>query len=231
LTSERERQRLFLASLEARRLQGVDDGARLPAAQAALADLDARLEQQKRDAARLAIVSPVAGTVLPPPSVPPAARDDDKLARWSGTPLERRNLGSYLEVGTLLCLVGEANRFEAVLHVGQNDVELVRPGQRARMVLDHLPGQVFWGEVTELAKLDLDVMPRELAAAGDLPARSDERGLARPLDTWYQARVRFDQDPLHSVARVHGTAKISVLPRSLGAQLARYLKQTFSRQE
>lgn len=228
LSSDRDRQQLFLNNLEARRLQGVDDGARVPAAQAALADIDARLTQLKRDAAELNLLAPVDGVVLPPPSVP-EEKTADKLPHWSGTPLDERNLGSFLNTGTLVCLIGQPDQFDGVLHVAQTDVELVQPGQRVRMQLDHMPGQIFDGEVTEIAKLDADVMPRELAAAGDVPSRTDERGVEHPLDTWYQARVRFDKQPPHEVARVHGTAKIEAAPRSLGAQLARYLKQTFSR--
>jgi putative peptide zinc metalloprotease protein len=228
LSSERDRQRLFLANLETRRLQGVDDGARIPTATAALADIDKRLGQLQHEAAELTVVAPIDGTVLPPPALLPDA-SSDKLRTWSGTPLEERNIGSYLETGTLLCLVGDPNRFEAVLHLAENDVELVQPGQRVRMVLDHLPGRVFEGTVTDVAKLDLEVMPRSLAVAGDVPSQSDERGVRRPLDTWYQARVQFDEGPSQPVARVHGNAKVSVTPRSLGAQLARWLKQTFSR--
>jgi putative peptide zinc metalloprotease protein len=228
LTSDRDRQQLFLENLAARRLQGVDNGVRIPAAKAALADIDERLSQLRRDATELTIVAPTEGTVLPPPSVP-RAPDSDKLSQWSGTPLDQRNLGSYLDTGTLVCLVGQPNQFEAVLHVAQSDVELVQPGQSVRMILDHLPGEVFDGRVTEVAKLDADVMPRELTAAGDVPSRTDARGMQHPLDTWYQARVQFDREPPYTVARVHGTAKISVAPRSLGSQWVRYLKQTFSR--
>ena len=228
LTSERDRQKLFLANLESRRLQGVDNGARIPAAETSLADTEQRLSQLTREAAALTIVAPVTGTVLPPPSVLTESRSD-KLPAWSGTPLDERNLGSHLDTGTLLCLVGEPNRFEAALHVAQHDVELVAPGQRVRIRLDHLPGQTFWGTVVEVARLDMQVMPRELAAAGDVPSESDDRGVRRPLDTWYQALVEFDDEPPYSVARVHGSARISVAPRSLGAQLVRYLKQTFSR--
>jgi hypothetical protein len=138
-------------------------------------------------------------------------------------------VGCYLDTGTLLCLIGDAARFEAVLHVAQADVELVQPGQTVRLRLDHAPGQVFRGTVVDVAKLDVDVMPRELAAGGDVPSRSDPRGVRRPLDTWYQARVHFDDQPPFELARVHGRARISVAPRSLAAQLSRYLKQTFSR--
>ncbi len=229
LTSQRDEQRLYLADLEARRLQGVVDGAQIPAATAALADARERLEQLERDAARLTIVAPLSGTVLPPPSLPRKPPVADKLDRWSGMPFDERNRGTFLETGTLLCLVGDPARFEAVLHVEQTDIELVQTGQRVRVMLDHLPGEVFSGTVVEIAKLDLAVMPRELSAAGDLPSRVDQRGVSHPLDTWYQARVWFDEDPPRLLARVHGRAKIAVTPRSLGAQLARYLKQTFSR--
>lgn len=228
LASDRDRQQLFLNNLEARRLQGVDDGARIPAAQAALADIDQRLTQLQHDTAELTLVAPIDGTILPPPAVPHEP-DSDKLPSWSGTPLDAHNLGCFLDTGTLVCLIGQPDQFEGVLHVAQTDVEMVQPGQRVRMMLDHLPGQVFQGHVTEIAKLDVDVMPRELTAAGDVPSRTDERGVQHPLDAWYQARVRFDQEPPHEIARVHGTAKISLAPRSLGAQLSRYLKQTFSR--
>lgn len=229
LTSQRDQQRLYLANLETRRLEGGIDGAQIPAAKAALTDAEGRLEQVERDATRLTITAPLSGTVLPPPKLPRESDESGRLAHWSGTPLEQRNLGCYLETGTLVALVGDPRRFEAILHIDESDVELVRPGQRVQIALDHMPGQTYSGRVVEIAQLDLEVMPPQLAAAGDLPARTDQRGLARPLDTWYQARVELDADPPHLLARVHGRAKIAVAPQTLGARLARYLKQTFSR--
>ena len=229
LSSERDRQQLYLANLEAQRLQGVIDGAQIPTAKAALADIEFRLQQVERDAARLTILAPMNGTVLPPPNRPRMTRGTEKLDTWSGMPLDERNLGSQLDTGTLLCLVGDPARFEAVLHVEQSDIELVQVGQRVRVVLDHLPNQILEGTIAEVAKLDLKVMPRELAAARDLPSRTDQRGVSHPLDTWYQARVLFDEQPPHLLARVHGRAKIAVAPRSIAAQCARYLLQTFSR--
>lgn len=229
LTSDRDRQRVFLANLEARRLQGVVDGSQVPAAEASLADANARLAQFERDAASLTIVAPVAGVVLPPPGLARTSRVTDKLDRWSGTPLDTRNLGSYLEAGTLVCTIGDPKQFEAVLHVAQSEIELVALGQRVRVQLDHRPGEVFWGTVSEVAKRDLNDMPRQLAAAGDVPTRTDAQGVSRPLDTWYQVRVRFDHDPPHLVSGVHGGARISVAPSPLLAQLARWIRQTFSR--
>jgi putative peptide zinc metalloprotease protein len=229
LTSQRDRQRLYLANLEARHLQGSIDSAEIPAARAALADVQSRLDARLRDAQRLSLTAPAAGTVLPPPALPPEPPESDTLGRWSGTPLLERNLGALLETGTLVCLVGDPRRFEAILHVDESDVELVVPGQSVAIRLDSLPGETYRGRVVEIARLDVDVMPRELAAAGDVPARTDRHGLSRPLDTWYQARVAIDADPPHGLARVHGRAKIAVAPQTAATRIARYLKKTFGR--
>lgn len=227
LTSQRDAQRLFLENLEARRLQGDIDGAQIPAARAALADVQTQLDQRAGDARQLTLIAPADGTVLPPPKVPAEPRDAATLPSWSGTPLDARNLGSFLETGTLVCLVGNERRLEAILHVDEADVELVRAGQTVEVRLDHQPGETYSGQIVELAKLDLEVMPPGLTAAGDLPARTDQRGRPRPIDTWYQARVVFDADVPPPLARVHGRAKVTVAPRTLAWRLVRYLKQTF----
>jgi len=227
LESERNAQQLRVANLNARRLQGGTAGAELPAAQAAHADLERRLTQAKRDAERLTLVAPLDGVVLPAPNVPREPAEPHALPRWTGTPLDSENLGAMLSTGTLVCLVGEPDKFEAVLHIDQRDVELVQAGQRVSIRLDHLPDSVLEGTLVEIARLDLDVMPRELAAAGDLPAREKRDGTARPIDTWYQARVKFDDKPEHLIARMHGRAKIAVAPQSAGDRLMRWLKQTF----
>ncbi len=227
LESERDAQQLRVANLNARRLQGGTAGAELPAAQAALNDLERLLTQTTRDAQRLLLVAPRGGVVLPPPNVPHEPAEPHALFRWTGTPLDSENLGAMLSTGTLVCLVGKPDEFEATLHIDQRDVELVQAGQRVTIRLDHLPNAVLEGDIVEIARLDLDVMPRELAAAGDLPAREERDGRARPIDTWYQARVKFDGKPAHLIARMHGRAKIAVAPQSTGSRLMRWLKQTF----
>jgi putative peptide zinc metalloprotease protein len=226
LEGERDTQRLRVANLKARRLQG-GAGTELPAAQAALDDLERRCALVKRDAERLALVASRDGVVLPAPNVPPEVPESHALPRWTGTPLDPVNRGTLLATGTLVCLVGEPDKFEAILHVDERDVELVQNGQQVSIRLDHLPNQTLAGSIVEISKLDLDVMPRELSAAGDLPAHEVGDGPPRPLDTWYQARVKLDGHPKHLVARMHGRAKISVASQTMCERLLRWLKQTF----
>ena len=48
---------------------------------------------------------------------------------WSGSPLEMQNRGALLTSDDLLCEIGNADDFEAVLLIDEGDVQLVREGQ------------------------------------------------------------------------------------------------------
>ena len=58
-----------------------------------------------------------------------------------------------------LGLVGDPDKFEAILHVDEDDVELVQAGQTVAVRLDHLPGETFRGRVVDVAR---DGLPRHL---------------------------------------------------------------------
>jgi len=135
---------------------------------------------------------------------------------------------SYLETGTLFCLVGDPAALEAYLVVEQADMKFVRKGQRVRMQLDELPGGVLEGTITEIAKTDLRVAPRELAAGNELPVAVDSEGVARPTETSYQARVSFDRALPGLLLGDRGRAKILVEPQSLWQRGRRYLEATFN---
>jgi putative peptide zinc metalloprotease protein len=226
LRGERDEQHRHLQNLERRRVQDPAAAALIPTARESLADSEERLKQRLLDQARLELTAPTAGTVLSPHrrDAPVAA---DELPAWTGTPLDPRNRGGLLETGTLLCLIGDPDRNEAVLVVDQSDVEYVAPGQRVRMQFELTDGRTLWGTVREVARLDLKVAPRELIEREDLPVRMDETGVARPAAAVYQARVEFDQPTPPLLSGAPGRAKIHAAPMSLGRRLARYLERTF----
>ena len=226
LTGQRNHQRLRLANLESRRVRDPAVGAQLPPAREALADLEERLKQRQLDQARLTLTAPVAGIVLPPPHrESPAAVG--QLASWSGSPLDAENQGGYLETGSLFCLVGDPQRLQANLVIDQAGVEFVRAGQRVRLLLDQLPGEVLWGTIAEIAEIDLKIAPRELAAEEALATRKDASGAMRPISASYQARVELDPNQPQMLRGTAGQAKIHVDPQTLGARLERYLSRTF----
>jgi putative peptide zinc metalloprotease protein len=226
LEGQRDRQRLRLENLKRRRGEDRAAAAEIPTAQEALADLEQRLATRRADQGRLILKAPVAGTVLPP-EWQHTPRKAEELSGWRGTPLEERNRGALLATGTLLCLVGDPQRLEAVAIVDQSDVERIAVGARAELKIDEAAGEVFAGTVREVAEIDVDVAPRQLAYGGDLPVRRDDSGVARPLVASYQVRVEIDPHGRKLLLGAPGRVKIHAAGESLLARMRRWLRGTF----
>ncbi len=227
LTGRKDQQLRQLQSLRARRIDEPQLSSQIPAAQEALLDIEQQLEQRKRDQERLTLVAPVSGTVIPPPLEPDQFYQPGMLRGRTGTPLELRSVGAHFEVGSLVCLIGDPGRLEALLTIDQSDLKFVREGQRARLQLDECPGRVLGGTVVEVAKIDLKIAPRELAEASDLAIRRDHEGVARPATTSYQMRVRLDKHDVPLRVGTRGRAKVLVDPQPLGSRLYRSWRRLF----
>ncbi len=195
-----------------------------------LAALNKQIADKQFDLERLTLVSPVSGTVLPPPELPAKRNQDKQLQHWSGTPLDPKNRNAYLEQGVLFCLVGDPHKMEALLVVDQEDIEYLRKGQTAEVKLDELPAETLSGEIAEIGAEPLTVSPRHLSnkAGGELATKTDESGVERPLNTSYQVRVPLD-DP-EDLLRIglRGRSRIQTEPQTLGHRLWRYITQTFN---
>jgi putative peptide zinc metalloprotease protein len=228
LTGHRDQQRLQVQNLKLRLAADPSLAPQIPAAEELLADVESRLRQRQIDEQRLVLRSPLKGTVLPPPARLDKPYRPGVLDTWRGSPLDERNIHSYLETGTLFCLVGDPAALEAHLVIEQADMKFVRQGQRVRMQLDELPGGVLGGTIAEIAKTDLRVAPRELAAGNELPVAVDAEGVARPTETSYQVRVALDRSVPGLLLGDRGRAKILVEPQSLWQRGCRYLERTFN---
>ena len=226
LEGDLNQHRLQLEHLERRRVNEPKVAQSIPTAREAVRDLEQQLAQRQRDADRLVLRAPCAGTVLPAP----LQRDrttPGALPTWTGSPLEERNRGSYLREGTTLCLIGEPRSRTAILIVNQDDINLVRVGQRVRMLWNELSGDILPGEIVELAALELDTLSSEAILRLNLPARTTTHGGVRPVGTWYQARVRLNATEAPLLRSSAGTAKILVDPQSLWSRIVRWFTQTF----
>jgi putative peptide zinc metalloprotease protein len=226
LRIQRDQQRLRLKDLRAQR--GDDPG--IPAAQSALDDVEERLRQRLRDEEGLVLRAPIAGRVLPAPRQGPQTPGAGQLGAWQGTPSDERNRGCYLEIGTPLCLVAPDGPWEAAIVIDQSQISFVRTGQRVRLQLDEVPCGVLHGTVSEVAKVDLKSVPRELIHGGDLPLRVDENGVPRPLTACYQARVALDEQDVELLIGTRGRAKILANPQSLAWRAWRAIQATFQLQ-
>lgn len=195
-----------------------------------LAAVEKQIQDREIDLKRLTLLSPIAGTVLPPPELPARKTSDKQLEHWSGTPLEQKNRNAYMEEGVLFCLVGDPQKMEALLVVDQEDIEYLKVGQTVDVKLDELPAETLHGEISEVAHEPLTVSPRSLSnkSGGELATKTDEGGVERPLNTSYQVRVPLD-DP-EGLLRIglRGRGRIHTASQTLGHRIWRYVAQTFN---
>jgi putative peptide zinc metalloprotease protein len=227
LTGEYDLQKLRLANLELLRSEDPEANAKIPATRAAVDDLTRQLADRRHDAERLTLTAPVAGEVIPVPRIETAEPANGRLRQWSGAILDEQNRGALVEPGTLVCFVGDPQKASAVLVVEDTDIERVRPGQKVRLRLDQLPGQILTGEVIDVARRDPQPADSAKAARADLAQLF--AGVVPPGQeaVQYQVRVRLDEPPQFLAIGGRGQAKIAAERITLARWLARYLAQTF----
>ncbi|HUI05554.1 MAG TPA: efflux RND transporter periplasmic adaptor subunit [Verrucomicrobiae bacterium] len=94
----------------------------------------ASLASAEEELAKTTIVSPLTGTIT-------------KL----NSQLGERVLGTVQNVGTDVMTISDLNEMEARVDVGEVDVVLIRPGQKARLDVDAFKDRKFTGVVTDIA--------------------------------------------------------------------------------
>jgi hypothetical protein len=222
LTGERDAMRLRLTTLR-RRQADPEAAAQIPTTEKALADLEERVRQRRRDVERLVIRAPRAGVVHPP-----RQRNDhtDSVPKWSGTPLDVQNLGCELRTGDVLCAIGEPLTMDALVFVEQGDDELIRAGQPAKLLVDTFPDRHVTGTVSAPATARAVEAPEELLVLGEFPVEESRHGRTRASPSLFTARIEVATQDQPLLIGGTGRARISVAPRSLAGRVWRSLGQT-----
>ena len=217
-------------ALERERFSDAAAGLEIGTVEESLASVREQLGTKRGDRAKLVLTAPRAGVVLPAPRVAPPPDDTGRLPAWSGHALGAKNLGAWYAAGTVLCLVGDADRFEAALVVDQSEVEFVGRGQRVDLKLDAFPWRTFTGTVAEIAETHIEAGSERLSvkAGGSVPTRTDEAGRELPISTSYEAMLSVDDPEGLLTPGMRGTARIEVGSRTVGQWLLRLLWQTFN---
>jgi putative peptide zinc metalloprotease protein len=188
------------------------------------------LRERKERVARLNLVAPIAGTVLPPPAKNNRKGPDGRLPGWTGSPFDSRNRGVHFTPGELLCLVGDPHKLEGVLVVDQADVDLIGEGDEVEIKLDAYPTRTFTTRIKQIANDDLEISPPSLSIqhGGELDTKTDETGVQRPLHTSFQARTEpLDTENKLVQLGMRGRAKVSARWQTIGWRIYRFAAKTF----
>ena len=202
--------RVRYEQLQSLRVWDEDSGAQVPTAEAALADAEAQLAERHRQARQLVLTAPVDGVVVAPPAIDKATNDDGQLSTWSGSPLEARNAGCWIEPGTVLCTVAEPDRLVALVAVDQADVPEVAADQTVRILVASSPVRVLEGQVVEVAQ------------------RGARRAMSQPTvdaGKYHLVEVNLATDDPLLLVGARGTAKIAASHTTLGAIVTNQLRR------
>ena len=226
LEAEKARFEAQLAGLRA--LQPFDAEAaasQIPQLRELIDGVNELLVDKREQQGELEVRATVAGTVMPPEYREPSPEGEGRLASWSGSPLDDRNLGAALQRNDIICRVGDPQSLEAELVIDQSLIDFVHEGDRVELMLDAYPGRVIEATVEKVGSDALEVVPASLADL--LDTVQDESGMVRPLNTSYPARVELDGSEGTLRLGLRGKAKIHTARRSLGDRLHRYISKTF----
>lgn len=235
LGSKCELLRVDLTTLKAAAFVDRSAAASLAQTEELLRSLEAQLDEKKLDRDRLVARSGRDGTLYPPP-LTPASRSAEDLTTWTGRPLDPKNLGCTLDVGTPLGIVGDPQAWQAAIVVDQDDVDLIQApsgddyaGDEVEILLDALPRETLRGRVAEIALGELRASPERLSnqAGGEVATKSDGTGEAKPASTSYLVRVDLVDPDGRYRQGWRGTAKIHVQPKTLAQRMLRNLSRTF----
>ncbi|MBX3425657.1 MAG: HlyD family efflux transporter periplasmic adaptor subunit [Pirellulales bacterium] len=212
--------RTRVEQLRTLRSAGAAAGTELPLAMAELADAEAQLAERRRRVAELELRAPTAGRVVAPPRRSSHHLAADRLPTWTGTALEPRNAGAWVEPGTPLAVIVPAGESLAWAALEPADVVAVAPGQQVRLVFDQAPLKIVTGEVRRVT--------RRIRNEGESPERSTTAATpTRGSQTAYVAEISIDGDELPLAPSARGTAKIEIERSTLGAIIRRELAQLF----
>ena len=180
---------------------------------------------------RLTVRAKRDGFVVEPPFREPQKTGDGRLPGWTGSPLNAKNIGALLTADDVICEISAPDAYEAVLVIGQGDVQLVREGQAVDMKFDSRRMETFSGAITEKSNEPLEATSVSMSSqtGGDLQTEIDPAtGMVKPRSVSYQARVPLKLDGTLVRPGYRGSAKIHVDPMSLGQRLWRVIAKTFN---
>ncbi len=239
LEGQLQKTQVQLKTVERERFHDDQSGLQLGQLSELLTTTKQQLAEQQRELARLQITAPAAGVIIPAPTRPSQeGMEEGRLPIWSGSPLDKKNLGATYPEGELLCRIGDPSDLEALLIVDQADIDLVDAAMaggakpEVKLEADAFPGRALRSRVEQVARVELKDVPDSLAshAGGRLETKMERSGAVRPISTSYHARVPLDdQGPLKGLLcnGMKGRAQIYTQWQSLGQRLHRFLARTF----
>lgn len=225
--------RLSVAESEAAQKRRDLDGVGAELAEGRAASLRAQRDDMRRRLDELVVKSPSDGHFIAPPTVRderPRDAQHKTLSQWIGQPLERGNIGAFLQRGTELGSVApNRSEFVAVIYVDQRHRDQLAEGETLRMKFRHLPDAVHVGEILSISRHYTTQVPNSLSTKyqGTLPTTTLHDGTEETASVIYQVVVSVPEQVHHLHVGAQGEARFLSEPVSLATRALRTIEETF----
>lgn len=211
-----------------------------------LGSVDAEIRQlhryvsdlQKR-AARLQIKSTIAGTVLETPWQATGPQSDELPLQDEQSLLSRRNENLSVARGQRFCEIADLTRWQAIVLLTENQVNLAKVGQKTKVRLYSSPGRTIVSSIKSLGVADQSIR-RELknnASIMTTPVQQQTDGLPDLVtemvaanvhsEIQYFALVPIDPGAAELKIGLGGQARLFAGHRSLASRIWRWFNQNF----
>ena len=187
-----------------------------------------QLEAKRIELAELEVRAPVSGIVFPVADRRDTASEGE-LATWSGSLLEPRNVGAFLQPSDAICQVGNPKRLYAELLIDQSVIELVQKGHAVELMFEAYSGEVYDSKIEKVSLPQVQATPLSLSAAagGEVNTKTDKSGRMKPLSTTYPALAPLPDGLSGLRVGMRGRAKVYTGWQPLGWRLYRFVARTF----
>ncbi len=199
----------------------------LPQIREALTVAQQREARFAAETMQLQIKAPTSGVLFPPP-FEPQQRSDDLPQQWFGTPLDPSNSGAWLQRGTLLGHVGRPDEVHLIVAVGEDDVQLLQPGQSFQFLSTGAAVGSKNGLLKTVSRLEEDQWAEQLGIAGLVNGRIERESL-RPANVTFPVLAILSEQSAGSPPALYSTGRvrIKVASASILQRVLRYLRQAF----
>ncbi len=187
-----------------------------------------QLEAKRLELAELEVRAPVSGIIFPVADRRDNASEGE-LPTWSGSLLEPRNVGAFLQPSDAICQVGNPKKLYAELLIDQSVIELVQKGHAVELMLEAYSGEVYESQIEKVSLPQVQATPLSLSAAagGEVNTKTDKSGQMKPLSTTYPALAPLPDGLAGVRVGMRGRAKVYTGWRPLGWRLYRFVARTF----
>jgi putative peptide zinc metalloprotease protein len=181
--------------------------------------------------AQLTVTAKESGVIYAPPpkAIPKQLDEEEQLPSWSDNPFDAKNQDAFFAESDLLCLIGQPNRWEAMLVIDQHDIDLVSENHEVEILLEADRSNSIAGRISKISEMDMKEAPENIAlqSGGALDTEMTASGRLKPISTSYQARVPLEEVDKTLRIGYRGQARINVGWKSLGWRAYRFFARTF----